>query len=348
MNNYDFYGGQYDYAFEEARRLERKSLSKNALTLGLLLIIYNIFQNVGVYVYYFVFYFVKAKAFTLNLDTVISFIRDNLDSISETEFEMFGNAFVTLFALVILLIAAKLVFKIGVFGLVRTDSKGLSVGVKAFPFSMLLNFIFTLATSMVSAVFKAGGIVIPEAEFTVDKPTFLAGFSMFAYMVVLAPIIEELVYRGFILKLLQPYGKTMAVFFSAFIFGFMHGNFSQFVTAFATGIVYAAVAVYSNSIAPTILMHMLNNGLNFIAICGEDYGVDALLTVYSVLFVVILLLGIMEIFLFRNVIKKRPSDACVLTLKERVKTVVFNPAMIIYFLYLLYSFVAQIIRANLK
>ena len=80
---------------------------------------------------------------------------------------------------------------------------------------------------------------------------------------------------------------------------------------------------------------------------AEDYNVAALDTVYSILFVCILLLGIMEIFLYYRIILKRPPrDNSLLTVKERFIAVVSNPAMIIYFLYLFYEFVSNIIRAN--
>ena len=57
--------------------------------------------------------------------------------------------------------------------------------------------------------------------------------SMFLYASVLAPISEELLFRGFILRSLRPFGKRFAIFGSAFFFGLFHGNLLQ--TVFIVG-----------------------------------------------------------------------------------------------------------------
>lgn len=337
---------QYDFVFEQAKKGQKKALWKNALKLGILLICYNIFLSLFSYVYQYFYYFLKTQKFTLSLDTIREYITDNLESISITEYNMFGNAFVTLLSLVSILIVARLFCKVSIGGLFKCDAKGIRLGVKAFPFSLLLNFVFSVIISVITAYFAQAGVVIPEANFDMDRPTFTAGFSMFLYMVILAPIIEEVVYRGFVMKFISPYGKRAAIFVSAFIFGFMHGNLSQFVTAFAVGIVFAAVAVHTNSILPTVIMHMLNNGINFISLCAEGYDSEVCNVIYSILFVGVLLLGVMEVFLFRKIIKKKTLEPSLLTYKETYKTIFLNPAILIYLAMLLVEFVYQIIEAN--
>lgn len=347
MNNY-YNSDMSDNSFlyEQAKKGQKKALWKNSLILGILLICYNIYANFSVKPYYLFYYFLKTKKITFSVSTAVDFIRENYESFSTTEFSMLGNAFVTLIALVLILLTARIFFKVSITELFRCRPEGVTLGLKVFPFSMLVNFIFSLITTIITAYFASAGIVIPEADFTVDKPTFIAGFSMFMYMVILAPIIEEVVYRGFVMKLIAPYGKAAAIMLSAFIFGFMHGNLSQFVTAFATGIIFAAVAVETNSILPTVIMHMFNNALSFIAICADDYGSEICTTIYAFLFAAVLLLGIMEVFIFRKIIKKRPCETSLLSSKERNTAIYLNPAMLIYFAYLTYCFVVQIIEAN--
>lgn len=83
-------------------------------------------------------------------------------------------------------------------------------------------------------------------------------FSMFLYASILAPIAEELLFRGYILRSLTPYGKKFAVFGSAFLFGLFHGNLLQTPYAFLMGLVLGYVAVeYSAFWA--IGVHMFNN-----------------------------------------------------------------------------------------
>ena len=83
-------------------------------------------------------------------------------------------------------------------------------------------------------------------------------FSMFLYAAILAPIAEELLFRGYILRSLMPYGKKFAVFASAFLFGVFHGNLIQTPYAFLMGLVLGYVAVEYSAVW-AIGVHTFNN-----------------------------------------------------------------------------------------
>ena len=85
--------------------------------------------------------------------------------------------------------------------------------------------------------------------------------SMFLYAVVLGPVAEEVVYRGFVLFEIKKYGKVYAILISAFLFGLMHENIPQSVFAFMVGIILGYVAM-EYSIWWAILLHIINNGLS--------------------------------------------------------------------------------------
>lgn len=82
--------------------------------------------------------------------------------------------------------------------------------------------------------------------------------SMFLYAGILAPISEEILFRGLILRSFQPYGKKFAILASAFLFGIYHGNFVQTPFAFAVGLVLGYVAV-EYSMFWSIILHAINN-----------------------------------------------------------------------------------------
>ena len=82
--------------------------------------------------------------------------------------------------------------------------------------------------------------------------------SMFLYVAILAPISEEILFRGAILRILQPYGKKFAVLGSAFLFGMFHGNFIQTPYAFLVGLVLGYVTV-EYSMGWAVFLHLLNN-----------------------------------------------------------------------------------------
>ncbi|MBO4937833.1 MAG: CPBP family intramembrane metalloprotease [Oscillospiraceae bacterium] len=85
-----------------------------------------------------------------------------------------------------------------------------------------------------------------------------SNFSMFLYTGILAPISEEILFRGLIQKSLKPYGKRFSILCSAFTFGIFHGNLLQSPYAFLVGLVLGYVAA-EYSIGWAMVLHMINN-----------------------------------------------------------------------------------------
>jgi len=82
--------------------------------------------------------------------------------------------------------------------------------------------------------------------------------SMFLYASVLAPVSEEILFRGFVLRSLRPFGKRFAIFGSAVLFGLFHGNLLQTPYAFVMGLLLGYMAV-EYSIVWAAAVHMFNN-----------------------------------------------------------------------------------------
>ena len=59
--------------------------------------------------------------------------------------------------------------------------------------------------------------------------------------VILAPIMEELIFRKLVLDRLAGYGPAVAMSVSALVFGLAHGNFYQFFYAFLLGLIFAYI-----------------------------------------------------------------------------------------------------------
>ena len=87
---------------------------------------------------------------------------------------------------------------------------------------------------------------------------------MFIMAVVMAPIFEEIVFRGIIQKGLINKGmKPMnAIWISSLIFGIVHGNPWQFVGAVLLGFVLGLVYYKTKSLLMPILLHAFNNGIS--------------------------------------------------------------------------------------
>lgn len=75
----------------------------------------------------------------------------------------------------------------------------------------------------------------------------------------LAPILEEILFRFLILERLRRYGDIFAVITSAFLFMLLHSSFFSFAYAFVAGIVFGFLAVWTGSLLCPLVLHVLNN-----------------------------------------------------------------------------------------
>ena len=85
---------------------------------------------------------------------------------------------------------------------------------------------------------------------------------------ILAPLAEEIVFRGAILRtLLDMMSKKnhwLAIMISAALFGTVHGNVAQFVNALLMGLLLGWMYYRTKSLVPGILMHWVNNTMAYI------------------------------------------------------------------------------------
>ncbi|MDO4164318.1 MAG: type II CAAX endopeptidase family protein [Bacteroides sp.] len=93
--------------------------------------------------------------------------------------------------------------------------------------------------------------------------TIQSGWLGILSIAVFGPVLEELLFRGAITKvLLRKYRPGVAVLFSGLIFGIIHFNPVQVVGASIIGFLLAWVYYRTRSLWPCILIHVLNNSLS--------------------------------------------------------------------------------------
>ena len=79
------------------------------------------------------------------------------------------------------------------------------------------------------------------------------------FLVVLAPLFEELIFRKLLIDRLLPHGEAGAVLVSALLFGLFHGNFYQFFYAAAVGALLALLYLRTGKWGLCALLHGLFN-----------------------------------------------------------------------------------------
>lgn len=88
-----------------------------------------------------------------------------------------------------------------------------------------------------------------------DAPNDLA---MILYAGFLGPIVEEVVFRGVVMRGLAKYGKVFAIVTSAAMFGIFHGDIVQGFFAFCSGLMLGYVAM-EFGIRWAMVLHIFNN-----------------------------------------------------------------------------------------
>ncbi|MDD3173715.1 MAG: type II CAAX endopeptidase family protein [Herbinix sp.] len=82
------------------------------------------------------------------------------------------------------------------------------------------------------------------------------------YAAIIAPIIEELIFRKLLLDKLRRFGDIPAILMTGIAFGLFHMNLSQFFYAAVLGFIFAYVTIRTNTIKYSILLHMMINSLS--------------------------------------------------------------------------------------
>lgn len=124
----------------------------------------------------------------------------------------------------------------------------------------LSNLVGQFITMIIGAV---KGSLVQDA--IVEVATGLHPVVSFIFMVLFAPVLEELIFRKLLVDRMVKYGESTAIVVSAFMFGMYHGNLNQLVYAFAIGLFFAFIYVKTGKLIYTIVLHMVINFMGSVA-----------------------------------------------------------------------------------
>lgn len=83
--------------------------------------------------------------------------------------------------------------------------------------------------------------------------------SLFIFVVIIAPLMEELVFRKLLIDRIISYGQLPAMLVSGIAFGLFHGNFYQFFYACSIGMVFAYIYTRTGTIWYSVFLHAVIN-----------------------------------------------------------------------------------------
>lgn len=127
------------------------------------------------------------------------------------------------------------------------------------PVLLLWGVVFMLATSVVLEPLLS---LLPEVPNAYGR-----GAWAIVTVVVMAPLFEEVIFRGVLLESTRAkYGVMAAWLVSSAVFGIVHVHPTVAVNAFAIGLVLGFVYMRTDSLWSTIILHAVNNGIAYLAL----------------------------------------------------------------------------------
>lgn len=186
--------------------------------------------------------------------------------------------------------------------------------------------IFGLAINNVIAQLKGSEVINPLSDLlskvNMWETLFFAG--------ILAPIMEEVIFRKVLLSRLRRFGDFFSILLSALAFGMFHGNLSQFFYAVALGCIFGYIVIKTGTIKYSIILHMSVN--IFGAVIFPTVALSKSPVLLSLLgvfvFVVLILSGLLFLSNKNNIILE--NDSIYLTKREQLVLMFKNSGMILY------------------
>ncbi len=322
-----------------------KKRNRDLAVLSVLLIIYHFAAKLFVYVFYYTSYTVLSGKFSLSWNEVRNYLADRPDTVNSTAYQMSANISVTAATILLTLFIAGVFFKTTVWSFFKIDSKCVKTGVKWLSPCFVFNMLASTAIAFLTSFLNSMGVSVPSADFSIRQPSVIAVIMQITYIVILAPLFEEVLYRGLIIKMVSPYSKTGAVLVSALAFGLMHGNIPQAASAFCTGLIYAIIALKCGSIIPTMIIHSLNNLIVNSPELASALGISYNEAVLSIIEICIGLFGFFVWFTSYKYLKFEDNpDRQERTLA--LTKVMSNPMILIYLGILVFVIFKRIFEAN--
>ena len=116
--------------------------------------------------------------------------------------------------------------------------------------------LITAIIGIISLVFKLK-IESNDNSILPDYPTLYVNMTLFS-TIIIAPIIEEMIFRGVIMNDLKEYGYKTAIIINSVLFGLAHTEIEKVIITIFLGIIFSYVA-YRYSLRYSVLLHMVWN-----------------------------------------------------------------------------------------
>ncbi len=131
-------------------------------------------------------------------------------------------------------------------------------------FLMIIPFVLLVSLIMNLLVDNQNGSN-PLLEIVLNSNNYVSFVLLFLTTTFLAPIFEEVIFRGVLLPILsREFGIILGITISAFIFALAHLSISEMIPLFTLGIGLGITRLVSGRLSSSVIMHSLWNGMTFL------------------------------------------------------------------------------------
>jgi len=128
----------------------------------------------------------------------------------------------------------------------------------------IVPFVLVISLVMNSLIDNQNGSN-PLLEIVLNNRNYLSFIILFVTTTLLAPLFEEIIFRGILLPTLsRDFGIILGIIVSAFIFALAHLSLAEMPPLFVLGIGLGITRIASGSLFSSVIMHSLWNGLTFL------------------------------------------------------------------------------------
>lgn len=228
---------------------------------------------------------------------------------------------------------------------------------------MLGNVVGTGITSVIG-IFKQAPVDNP----LVSVVGMINPFVNFLFIVIVAPIMEELLFRKVLIDRIAKYGEAVAVTVSSIMFALYHENLNQAVYTVFMGALLAFVYVKTRNVKYPIIIHMVTNffgsfigpvimeltgyeEISNLVMSGDANWIESLTSeqwigygvfmVYALLVYAMIIGGVVLLIVKRKKFTFKAGEIC-LEKGKRFKTIFLNIGMALYCVYYIVLIVRQL------
>ncbi|MCM1186537.1 MAG: CPBP family intramembrane metalloprotease [Lachnoclostridium sp.] len=230
------------------------------------------------------------------------------------------------------------------------------------------NFITVAIAGLVGSL-KGSPVDNTVADIAAGADTWVT----FGYMVLIAPVFEELIFRKLIVDKTLKYGQGVAIVMSGVMFGLFHGNINQCLYAATMGMFLAFLYAKTGNIKITIGIHMLVNFIGSIISVQvlklidyeglldimeepveqqttllmrhimENFPGYMIYMLYACIIMGLMVAGVILLIVYRKRFVMEPGEVA-LPKGQRFKTMFLNAGMILYCLFFVGVIIEQLLE----